>query len=62
MKKLSLLLILSVFALPTFADHHEEDTTEETVKKCESWKQERGNKYRKVPGSRLVCADKEEEK
>ena len=54
--------ILSFIVIGTaLADQHDTDENDkkEEVKKCESWKKERGNKYAKVPGSRLVCVDKE---
>jgi hypothetical protein len=67
MKKFSLFwIIASMFGVTAFATETNtpvrEAEEERTEARCESWKKERGNKYAKVPGSRLVCADKNEEK
>ena len=67
MKKFGLLwVIASMFGATAFAAEGvapvREAEEERTEARCESWKKERGNKYAKVPGSRLVCADKDEEK
>ena len=55
-------IITSMFGATALAADDNTPVSEvEEPKRCESWKQERGNKYRKVPGSRLVCDDKEQE-
>lgn len=61
MKKiLSSFLVASLCGI-AFAEEAQpirEEKEERVEARCESWKKERGNKYAKVPGSRLVCADK----
>lgn len=64
MRKFSMFwIIASMFGASAFAAEgvapREVEEEKRTEARCESWKQERGNKYAKVPGSRLVCADKE---
>lgn len=65
MKHLLTLIIASIFGATAFATEGvtpgREADEERTEARCESWKKERGNKYAKVPGSRLVCADKQKE-
>ena len=68
MKKISLFwVIASMFGATAFAAEgntpvREVEEEKRTETRCESWKKERGNKYAKVPGSRLVCADKKDSK
>ena len=62
MKILMTWIVASLFGVTAFATEGvtpvREAEEERTEARCESWKKERGNKYAKVPGSRLVCADK----
>jgi len=62
MKILMTWIVASLFGATAFATEGvtpvREAEEERTEARCESWKKERGNKYAKVPGSRLVCADK----
>lgn len=63
MKILMMWIVASLFGATAFATEgitpvREAEDKERTEARCESWKKERGNKYAKVPGSRLVCADK----
>ena len=64
MKILMTWIVASLFGATAFATEgvtpvrEAESKDERTEARCESWKKERGNKYAKVPGSRLVCADK----
>lgn len=62
MKKLLSSLLLASLCGIAFAEEVQQPVreVEEEAKHCESWKKERGNKYAKVPGSRLVCADKKD--
>ena len=68
MKKLGLFWVISsMFGATAFAAEgntpvREVEEEKRTETRCESWKKERGNKYAKVPGSRLVCADKKDSK
>lgn len=68
MKKFGLLwVITSMFGATAFAGEsvapvREVEEEKRAEARCESWKKERGNKYAKVPGSRLVCADKKDSK
>ena len=55
-------IIASMFGASALATEGVTSVREvEEAKRCESWKKERGNKYAKVPGSRLVCDDKKQE-
>ena len=68
MRKFSMFwIIASMFGASVFATEgntpaREVEEEKRTEARCESWKKERGNKYAKVPGSRLVCADKKDSK
>lgn len=67
MRKFAWLLIGSLFGVSALAVEgntpaREVEEEKRTEARCESWKKERGNKYAKVPGSRLVCADKKKQK